>query len=233
MRLIVSILFACACATGLTSQPLTGGAPASVSLKFRLLAWGGSIPELAFGDQQKTELTETGDHSVVMDYSGPRLLGFTLPGVKTEKGAPPPVVASVNLPLGVSKVTLLTLPAKGGRFGMQAIAEDGGDLPPMHARLHNYSGAALRIIYNKNQRLELAAGASALLAGEKDSIVVRVAAVVNGEWRELFNNVVELSAKEGRNVLLIRGSQGGGVGLYPLPAWPANPRPPVDGTAKQ
>ena len=91
----------------------------------------------------------------------------------------------------------------------------------------------LRVVYNKSQRLELASGASALLAGDKDSIVVRVAAVVNGEWRELFNNVVEISAKEGRNVMLTKGFEGGGIGLYPVPVWPADRKPPETGvTAK-
>lgn len=234
MRSIIGILLFCACVAGLSAQGAPAGqSPVLVSLKFRLLAWGVNIPELAFGKDQKTDFVESGDRSAILGYSGPQLMTFSLPGSKVEKDVPPPVIASASLPLGVSKVTLLTLPAKGGRLGMYAISEDGGDLPPRHARLHNFSSATLRIIYNKNQLLELAPGTSALLSGEKNSVVVRVAAVVNGEWRQLFNNVIELDAKEGRNVLLIRGSQGGGIGLYPLPLWPVAAQPPESSTVSR
>lgn len=224
MLSIIRLWLFCACAAGLGAQAISSGQPAPVSIRFRLMAWDGNVPELAFGDNQKTQFVESGDRSAIMDYAGPRLISFTLPGAKPEQGVPPAVVASATLPLGATKVTLLTVPTKAGRFGMYPIAEDGGDIPAKHARLHNLSGVALRVIHHQNQRLDLAPGASALIAGAKDSVVVRVAATVNGEWRQLFNNVIELSAQEGRNILLIRGAQGGGVGLYPVPLWPAAPR---------
>jgi hypothetical protein len=106
---------------------------------------------------------------------------------------------------------------------MYVIPDDSAALPPKHARLHNLSADRLLIAYNTAERIELAPGSSVLASAPGTGLVIRVARMVNGRWRELFNNVVQLEDASGINVLLIPGHQGGGLGMFTLPGWPATP----------
>lgn len=225
MRILTSILAFCVAALHAGAQVTPPPPAPPISIKFRLVAWSRDLPELAFGKEQTTEALEQGSRSAVMDYFGPPLLNFTLAGKKTVNGVPPPVIASITIPPGVSKLTLLVLPSTGDRLNIYTISEDGEGVPPSTARLHNLSREKLRVIYNKREHVELDPGASALLKANKDTIVIRVGGIVKAEWRELFNNVIEIPQARGTNVLLIRGSLGGGIGLFPLPDWPAERTP--------
>jgi hypothetical protein len=196
-----------------------------VSLQFRLLAWEGDIPALAFGHNQKVDLTEAATRSEIYTYTGPARLTFTLASAVSTPRKPAPVVASVLLPKDAPKVTLLTAPMGHGRYGMYVIPEDAGTMPAKSVRLHNLTSDRLLIVYNANDRMELTPGASALAVAEgKTALVIRVARMVNSQWRELFNNVVELDAAGGPNVMLIHGREGAGIGMFALPGWP---KPPV------
>jgi hypothetical protein len=196
-----------------------------VSVQFRIMAWGESdIPELNYGKHQKIELTEANTHSLPQTYNGPATLNFTLAPkgpAKPADNAPAPVVASVVFPKDIKRATLLTVSNGRGRFGMYVIADDSSALPPKHARLHNLSRDRLLIGYNANERVELEPGTSALVTTSATALVIRVARTVNGQWRELFNNVIELDPVIGSNVLLMPGPHGAGIGMFTIAGWPA------------
>ncbi|HSI09706.1 MAG: hypothetical protein ACAH89_12255 [Rariglobus sp.] len=218
--------------TSLVLLTLSGGLHAQpgenqVSVQFRLMAWGESdIPELHYGRDKKIELTEANTRSLPQTYMGPATLNFTLAPKITEKPAdnkPAPVVASVTFPAGIKRATVLTAPNGQGRFGMYVIADDPASLPAKHARLHNLSRDRLLVGYNANERVELDPGTSALVTTSATALVIRVARTVNGQWRELFNNVIELDDTIGSNVLLMPGPQGAGIGMFAIAGWPAEP----------
>ena len=205
-------------ATEETTPPVDG-----VSLQFRVMAWGGNIPALAYGRRQKIDVTEINLRSAIHTYTGPATLTFTLHTNKTDDNKPAPVVASVTFPKEAKKVTLLTMPTSGGRYAMYSIVEDA--MPPRHSRLHNLANEPLIVGYNANDRVELPPGGSVLVTAPGRAVVVRVARQINGRWRELFNNIVELSDTGSTNVLLSPGPQGGGLGMFALAEWPAEPTP--------
>jgi hypothetical protein len=194
-----------------------------VSLQFRVMAWGGDVPALAYGRRQKIEATEVNLRSANHSYSGPATLTFTRYTDKADDPKAAPVVASVKLPADAKKVTLLTMPTGKGRYAMYAVSED--TMPPRHSRVHNLSSEPLVVGYNANERVELAPGGSVLVTAPGRAVVIRVARQVNGRWRELFNNIVELSETGSTNVLLSPGPQGGGLGMFALAEWPAEPVP--------
>lgn len=191
------------------------------------MAWGESdIPELNYGKHQKIEPTEANTRSLPQTYTGPATLNFTLAPKITAKPAdntPAPVVASVVFPKDVKRATLLTAPNGHGRFGMYVISDDPASLPAKHARIHNLSRDRLLVGYNTNERVELEPGASTLVTTSATALVIRVARTVNGQWRELFNNVIELDATAGSNVLLMPGPHGAGIGMFALAGWPPEP----------
>jgi hypothetical protein len=202
-----------------------------VSIKFRIMAWEGDIPALAFGHQQTVALTEVATRSDIQTYTGPSTLTFTLATAKIDPRKPAPAVASIVVPKNTSKITLLTAPLGHGRYGMYGIPEDSAILPPNNVRLHNLTNDRLLIAYNAGDQMELAPGASAIAVSQgKEAMVVRVARQVDGRWRELFNNVVELNATGGSNVMFIHGRQGAGLGMYALPAWPVEKTVETAGT---
>lgn len=213
---------------GLHTQQSPLGSPAEdqVSVQFRLMAWESDVPELNYGHHQKIELTEVNTRSLPQTYTGPAMLNFTLAPKITPKPAdnkPAPVVASVVFSKETKRVTLLTAPDGHGRFGMYAILDDPASLPAKHARLHNLSRERLLIGYNANERVELEPGTSALVTTSATALVIRVASTINGQWRELFNNVIEIAPAIGTNVLLIPGQQGAGIGMFTIAGWPAEP----------
>lgn len=212
-----------ALAGGLHAQP----AENLVSVQFRLMAWGETdIPELNYGRHKKIEPTEANTLSLPQTYTGPATLNFTLTPKVTAKPAdntPAPVVASATFPKDTKRATVLTAANGHGRFGMYVIPDDPASLPAKHARLHNLSRDRLLIGYNANERVELEPGTSALVTTSATALVIRVARTVNGQWRELFNNVIELDDTIGSNVLLMPGPQGAGIGMFPIPGWPVVP----------
>jgi hypothetical protein len=210
------------------AQPAAETAPPTdvVSLQFRLMAWGGDIPALAYGRRQKVDATEINLRSAIHSYTGPATLTFTIFTNKTDDKRPAPVIASVTLPKDAKKVTILTMPTGGGRYAMYSISEDA--MPPRHSRLHNLSNEPLVVGYNADERVELAPGGSVLVTAPGRAVVVRVARQINGRWRELFNNIVELSETGSTNVLLSPGPQGGGLGMFAMAEWPAEPPPPPE-----
>ena len=191
-----------------------------VSLQFRLMAWEGDVPALSYGHNQIAEATEVASRSPVCNYTGPVTLTFSLVGKKTNDRTPAPVVASVILPKTAQKITLLTIPLGHARYGMYVIPDDPLSLPPKHARIHNLTNDRLLIAFNASDHIELAPGASDLVSGTGKAVVIRVARMVNGQWRELFNNVIGFDQDGGSNVLLIHGRQGAGLGMFALPGWP-------------
>jgi hypothetical protein len=187
----------------LTAQP---DAQESVSLEFRLMAWGGDVPALTYGAQKKKiEPTEINLRSMTHAYTGPATLGFSLHNPSVDESKPAPVIATVNLPKDARKVTILTMPTGRGRFAMYSISEDA--MPPRHSRLHNLSTEPLLVAYNMNDKAELAPGGSLLV-----------------------NNIVELSETGSTNVLLSPGPQGGGLGMFALAEWPSTPVPGAEHT---
>ncbi len=218
--------------TSLILLALSGGLHAQpgenlVSVQFRLMAWGESdIPELNYGRNKKIELTEANTVSLPQTYAGPATLNFTLTPKITAKPAdnvPAPVVASATFPKDIKRATVLTAPNGHGRFGMYVIPDDPASLPAKHARLHNLSRDRLLIGYNTNERIDLEPGTSALVTTSATALVIRVARTVNGQWREIFNNVIELDDTIGSNVLIMPGPQGAGIGMFPIPGWPSEP----------
>jgi hypothetical protein len=205
-----------------------------VTVQFGIYAWKGDLPPLCYGPRRTVEEVEAHTRSSVQTYTGPALLNFTLVPQTAEPkpgSPPPPVVASVSLPRGVSRVTLLTARVRPDRYQIYTIPEDGDEFPSGSVRLHNVTPQRLMIVYNDNQRLELAPGAISLVKPIGDAMLIRVARFVNGRWRELFNNVATLNPDGRQNVLFIPGDQGStGVSMYSLPPWSA-PLPVVAHTA--
>lgn len=217
---------------------LPGGmqaAPAEniVTVQFSIYAWKADVQSLSFGPGREVELVESLTRSKTYNYTGPALLQFTQAGpVATEPGQQPqpkPVIASTELPTGVSRITLLTAPVAKGRYQIYAIPEDGDTLPEGTIRLHNITKQKLLVVYDEKSRLELDAGQSTILRPAGDATLLRVAGFINGRWRELFNNVAVLGQDRRQNILLIPGASEQGVSMYTLPAWPrpAEPATPV------
>ncbi|MDF3055924.1 MAG: hypothetical protein K0R17_139 [Rariglobus sp.] len=192
-----------------------------VSLQFRLMAWLGDVPALNYGRHQKIELTETATVSEIQTYSGPITLKFTTAVEKPDPRKPAPVVASVLLPKDSKRVTLLTVPAGRARYAMYVIPEDPAGLPAKHTRIHNLTTDRLLVALGTNGPIELAPATSVIATAEGAALVIRVARKTNGQWRELFNNVVEMSDTGGPNIMLIHGQQGAGLGMFAVPLWPA------------
>lgn len=193
-----------------------------VTIEFGLYAWKGDLPPLSYGYGKKVEATEAYTRSSIQAYTGPAQLNFTLApqGSAPKAGAPPaPTVASVALPKGVSRVTLLTARNGQGGFQIYTIAEDGDDFPAGSVRIYNVTPQRLLVAYNDSQRVELAPGSSAMIKPTGDAVLIRVARLVNDRWRELFNNVATLNHDGRQNVLLIPGDNNQGVGMYTLPPW--------------
>ena len=169
------------------------------------------------------ELTEAGARSYIQTYAGPTTLAFTLAVEKPDPRIPSPIVASVLLPKDAKKVTLLTIPAGHGRFAMYVIPDDPASLPVKHARIHNLTTERLLLGLSGGERIELAPATSVLTTAPGPAVVIRVARMVNDQWRELFNNVIEFDETGGPNVLLINGQQGAGIGMFAIPSWPRTP----------
>jgi len=198
-----------------------------VSLQFRLMAWEGDIPALFYGRNQTVEATEVTSRSPICNYTGPVTLTFTLVAKKTDDRTPPPIVATVTLPKNAQRITLLTVPLGHAHYGMYVIPDDPAALPPKHARIHNLTNDRLLIAFNSSDHIELAPGASDLVSGTGKAVVIRVAKMTDGQWRQLFNNVIAFDTDGGSNVLLIHGRQGAGLGMFALPGWPKSPTPPA------
>jgi len=203
-------------------------APESVSLQFGLYAWKGELPKLSYGPHHTVEAVEAFTRSSIQNYTGPVVLNFTLAAQSEStdpKAKQPPVVASVTLPKGVSKITLLTARTRQGHFQIYAIPEDGDAFPAGSVRLHNVTAQPLLIVYNENDRVELAPAATAIVKPLGTALLVRAARKVNGQWRELFNNVATLGPDGRQNVLFTPGDDGStGVGMYILPPWSSPPK---------
>lgn len=222
-------------ATGLScAAPLLQAAPPVpniVTVQFSIYAWNGDIEPLSFGSGHEIELVEASTRSKIQSYTGPALLQFTQAGpVAAEPGQKPkpkPVLASVDLPPGASRVTLLTARVAKGRYQIYAVPEDGDTLPEGTIRLHNITRQKLLVSYDEKSSLELEAGQSTIIKPARDATLIRVASFQNGRWRELFNNVAVLNQDRRQNVLLNAGAGNQGVSMYTLPAWPrpAEPAP--------
>lgn len=206
----------------LHAQTPSAGPPVEdqVSLQFRILAWHGDVGVLGYGRNQKVDATEMTSYSEAHNYTGPVTLTFTPYPRKKDDRKQDPVLASVLLPKDARRVTLLTVPAGRGHYGMYVIPEDDTGLPARHVRLHNLTTYRLLIRFNANERVELAPATSVLVTAPGKGLVIRVARIVNGQWRELFNNVVALDNAGGGNVLLITGAEGAGIGMFTQPGWP-------------
>ena len=233
--LLVLMIGLLAAAPGMRAAP---PAEAIVTVQFSIYAWNGDIEPLSFGPGREVEMIEASTRSKTYDYTGPALLQFTLAGpVETEPGQKPkprPVIASVKLPIGTSRVTLLTARGSKGRYQIYAIPEDGDTLPEGTIRLHNITRQKLLVAYDEKSHLELESGQTAIIKPVRDATLIRVASFQNGRWRELFNNVAVLNQDRRQNVLLNPGENNQGVSMYTLPAWhrpsepAAAPRPPAD-----
>lgn len=70
-------------------QEATGETPLTVSVQFRLFAWGTEVPPLVFGSNQKTETVEINTRSPIYHYSGPQVLNFTRPPKTPPDRLPP------------------------------------------------------------------------------------------------------------------------------------------------
>ncbi len=200
----------------------------AVSLQFSIYAWNGDVAPLSYGPNRKVELVEAFTRSEIQDYSGPAVLNFTLFGSESpqpDSQKPKPVVASVTLPQGVSKITLLTARTAQGKYRIYAIPEDGDSLPEGSIKLHNVSPRNLMVVYNQNSRLELASGSSSVIEATGAAMLLRVAHFHNGRWRELFNNIATLNSDRRQNILLVPGESGNGVSMYTLPSWPVRTTP--------
>lgn len=226
LRLLGSVLCLPLLLPSASAQP---SAEEIVSVQFRIMAWQGDIPALAYGERQTVESVENNDRSLVHTYVGPSQLVFFLktsvPAADPRK--PPPPAASVTFPLDAKKVTLLTVPTGKGRLGMYPIREDES-LPARHIRVHNLSSENLLLGVGSGAPVELAPASSTVATASGPGLVVRVAKSAGGRWRELFNNVVPLADDAGVNVLLMNGQQGAGIGMFTVPAWPAKPASPQD-----
>ncbi|MFA6289535.1 MAG: hypothetical protein WC661_19315 [Opitutaceae bacterium] len=199
-----------------------------VAVKFGLYAWKGDIPPLHYGSKRKVEAIEAYTRSSIQNYTGPAQLNFTLapPTPSPKPDTPPPVVASVSIPAGVTRVTLLTAQNRQGGYQIFTIPEDGDDFHEGSVRIYNVTPQRLRIVHGNNQRLELASGASGLIKTTGDAVLLRVGRLVNDRWREVINNVATLNHDGRQNVLLVPGDNGQGVGLYTLPPWSSRPNTP-------
>jgi len=205
--------------------------PQSVSLEFSLFAWQTDLPSLRYSPRNTIHPVESFTRSNAQIYVGPDTLNFYTANVKlpsAEGGEPPPPAATVKLPQGAPRVTLITVANGTARYRMYAVPEDGDTLPENSIRLHNFTESRLAVAYDDSGVVQLQPIGSAVIKLAGRATVIRVAIEENGQWRKLFNNVVELSV-DGRGNVILAPSPGRPVSMYTLPPWPR--KIPEKGTA--
>lgn len=209
------------CLALLTGPHVQAAPPETVSVEFRLFAWQTTTPALRYSRTGVVEPVEPSSRSAVHTYQGPPELSFTLAKARTVNGQPPAPVATVRLPEGVGKLTLLTVATGSGAYEMHVLPEDPAALPPKHARLHNFTNVTLRVNYNQDEQVDIASGKSALLAARGRGIVAIVSRLDGDRWRPLFSGVIMPRSDGGPNVLLAVGMENAAVNLFTVPVWPA------------
>jgi len=192
-----------------------------VSLEFSLFAWQADLPSLRYSPRNTVEPVESFTRSNTQTYAGPDTLNFYAANTKLPpaNGELPTPAATVTLPQGATRVTLITVTNGTGRYRMYAVPEDGDSLPENSIRLHNFTESRLAVAYDQDGVVQLPPVSSAVIKLAGQATVIRVAREENGQWRKLFNNVIELTA-DGRGNVVLAPSPGRPVSMYSLPAWP-------------
>lgn len=210
---------------GLLPAQTPAPAAPSVNVQFSLCAWRTPTPELFFGERQKVEKLEPFDRAQVQAYAGPATLSFftKTPKPSPDK-APPAPNATVTFPPGATKFTLITTPAGGGNYQMFVVPEDDAGVAPPAIRLYNFSASRVLVVYDERSRVEIAPAASVVLKPQGAATVIHVAGWLDGKWRRLFNNVIELNPSGRQNVVLAP-DENRPVSMFTLPAWPLEPAP--------
>lgn len=213
--------------TGLLLAQPDSGAPAEVSLQFRVLAWQTELPALRSASAIIAEPLEASSVSAAFAYTGPALLRFYSGAAPAEtfQSKPPRALASVTLPQDASRVTLLTTSAGSGRYRMQALPEDGDLMPLGFLRLHNFTTLTLLVTYDGDRGVQIPPSDTAYIRPAGNATVIRVSRQEKGRWRKLFNNVVELNPDQRGNIILA-AEPARPVTMYSLPPWPKTPSPP-------
>lgn len=216
-RIIAASLLAIAC----NLQAQVPAAEKTVSLEFSLFAWRTDLPAMRYSPKDKVEPVESFMRSDAHSYTGPATLrlypvGTKLPPADGTEAAP---LASVNLPEGATRVTLITVARGGGQFRMLAVPEDGDSLPERSIRIHNFTDTPLAVGFDENSVVQIPAAGSSIIKPKGEATVIRVAREEDGRWRKLFNNVVELTA-DGRGNVVLAPDAGRPVVMFSLPPWP-------------
>jgi hypothetical protein len=218
-----SLLFLLSCAIlpcTLSAQTPPAATVPTVSLEFSLFAWEDEVAPLRFAPKREIEAIEPFTRSNAQTYSGPAALSFfALSAKPAADGQPPPPAATVTLPQGASRVTLITVPANNGGYQMHAVAEDGDTLPSNSVRVHNFTTTTLLVVVADKQNFEIKPAGTVVVPLQNTAAVIRVAAMENGRWRKMFNNVVQLN-EDGRQNIILAPNGGRPVRMFTLPPWP-------------
>jgi hypothetical protein len=202
-----------------------------VSIEFSLLAWKTDLPRLSYSSSSefKIEALESSTRSELQHYSGPADLSFHLDAggsrfssrLQTSRNSSSEgrVFSSVTFPPGATRFTVLVIKEDRNHYRMYPIAEDGELLPSQFIKLHNFTEYDLAITYNEGDGVQLASHSTAYIRLDQTAVVLYVAREEEGQWRRVFNSVVELNEQLRANVIFAAGD-GRSVAIYKLPPWP-------------
>jgi hypothetical protein len=221
----------------LAAQTSTADPKEIRTLEFTLLGWEGATPEftVTIGGRPETISAPAFARSRVVKYSGPATLVFKLGGA-TAPGAEP-ATASVYLPAGSKRVTLLASKIAGKRYAIMAFPDDADDYPANHARILNLTSETLALNYNLTATEQIPAGKALVIPGDKERVILKVAHVVDGSWNLASEAVLGLAPGQRLGVILalsdasifkLKYADGSSrsqnnIQVFSLPPWPLEP----------